>query len=148
MTRTDVRGHVVALGAWLHVAHARRGASQRASAIPAGIDGLGREGGTRSHVGGRFAVRVGDEDGLGGKGRKRFRIGGRFVTGLGGEDGFGGREEGGGVGELGVAENNGVGVVVGGIGGGVEDGDELVDEVETGGHEVEPRDASEQHVHR
>ena len=147
MTRADVRGDVVALVALLHVAHARSRASQRASAIPAGIDGPGREGGKRSHVGGRFEIGVGDEDGLGGKRRQRFRIGGRFVLGFGGEDGIGGRAKGGRVGELGIAENDGVGVVVGGIGGGVEDGDELIDEMETGGNEVEPRDASEQNVH-
>lgn len=70
------------------------------------------------------------------------------MIGLGGEDGFGGREKGGCVGELGIAENDGVGVVVGGIGGGVENGDELIDEVKTGGNEIEPRDASEQNVHR
>ena len=148
MTRADVRGDVVALIALPHVAHARSGASQRASAIPAGIDGLEREGGKRSHVGGRFKTRVGDEDGLGGKRRQRFRIGGRFVIGFDGEDGFGGREKGGCVGLLGIAENHGVGVVVGGIGGGVENGDELIDKVKTGGNEVEPRDASEQNVHR
>lgn len=148
MTRADVRGDVVALGALAVVAHARRGAVQRVLAFPAGIGGLDGERGRQSHVGGRFGVGIGDEDGLGGERSEGVPIEGRFGVGLDGEDGLGGREKRGSAGGLRIAENDGVGVVVGGIGGGVEDGDELIDELETGGNEVEARDSSEENIER
>ena len=121
MARADIRSDVVSLRDPLHVTHAG------------------------SRAGQRFLAGRARKPRFGGSSEDRRRIRWKFFHRIGGDDGFDGRR---GVGEQRIAENHGVGVVGALHGGGVENGDELIDKIDTGDDKIETRDAREQHIHR